>query len=536
MTRIIGIDLGTTNTCAAFVSNKVPRIVPVEGGFNTMPSVVTFLADGSVTVGQGAREQLQVGRERLLYGVKRLLGRQFNSPTVTDLRRYYAYEIVPGENGEAAVKIGDKIHSCTEIQSKILSQIRRYAEIHLGEEIPDVVIAVPAYYSDHQRSLVKQAGKLAGWTVRRVVNEPTAAALAYGFNRGFNQKILVYDLGGGTFDVSVLEITGNVFQVVATGGDLFLGGTDFDNRILAWLIDQFRRQTKIDLLDEVVSLPRLRDAAERAKIELSLLANTQVRLPGVVERRGKRVDFEMVLDRDTLNDLTRELVQRTTEVVTVLLKDKCIDKNEIDEIIMVGGQTRMPLVVEMISQYFGKIPRKGVNPDECVALGAALLGDSLAQIDAVTLLDTLSVPIGIADATGGFQVVIPKHSSLPYTATVTVETTRDNQTEIETEVYQGEPGTVRRAEYLGTLRIADLPKAPAKAQRVPLTFALDSEGMLKVTTVTAAGATTREIQLSTVERPPLPDERVNESAHAAVSASTARLSVRDLVKTLFNRK
>lgn len=481
MARIIGIDLGTTNTCAAFVSNKIPRVIPTESGYNTMPSVVTYHPSGSVFVGQNALEYLVTQPEYTVTEVKRLMGRQASSRTVQELARRLRYKIVAGANNEAAVSIAGKEHTPTEVQAKILAQLRRYTEIHLGEDVEDAVIAVPAYYSDHQRQLVKDAGKLAGWNVHRVVNEPTAAALAYGFNRGFDQKILVYDFGGGTFDVSILCIRGNLFEVMATGGDLFLGGADFDERIMAWMVEEFRKATKIDLLEEPAAMQRLRQAAERAKIELSLLVNTQVRIPELLERKGRHLDLELLLDRDTLNTLCKDLVQRSIGVIERLLGERQLDKHDIDEVILVGGQTRMPLVVDTITQYFGKGPRKGVHPDECVALGAALLGDSLARAESVTLADALAVPIGISVADGSLKITLDKHKPLPQSSSVEIATASEGQTSLRVDLYQGEPGPASAAEYIGTATFPGLPPGPAGAETVRFVFAMSPEGMLSVT-------------------------------------------------------
>ncbi len=534
MSKIIGIDLGTTNSCAAFVSNKIPRVIPIEGGYNTMPSVVTLHPSGSVLVGQQAKEQLGALPERTIHGVKRLLGRQSSSKVVQELKRRVTYNIVPGPGGEAAVEVAGKQHTPVELQAKILQHIKRYAEINMGEDIPDVVIAVPAYYTDHQRALVKEAGKAAGWNVRRIVNEPTAAALAYGFNRGFDQKILIYDLGGGTFDVSVLELTGNVFQVIATGGDTFLGGADFDNRIIEWIVDRWKKQTKIDLAEEPRALGLVRSAAERAKIELSLLVNTQIRVPNIVERRGKPVDLELVLDRDTLNQLTSDLVQRTIQVVDQVLAERNIDKRDIDELILVGGQTRMPLVTDVISNHFQKAPRKGVHPDEVVALGAALLGDSLSKIDAVTLLDALSVPIGVATPEGQLRVVIDKHTQLPHKGTLELPTTSDNQSSMQLDVFQGEAGSVLDAEYLGTLLYKDLPAATAGGLRVKLQLELDSEGMLVVTASNDKSTAVETLTLATIERPQVPEER--PEAVTAEAAEGGQSGLRGLVRGLWSGK
>ncbi len=512
MAKIIGIDLGTTNSCAAFVSNMIPRVIPIEGGFNTMPSVVTLHPSGTVLVGGAAKEQMVTNPERTLHGIKRLLGRQYHSRVVQELKRRVSYHIVPGEGGEAAVEIGGKKHMPVELQANILRQIKRYAEIQMGDDIPDAVIAVPAYYTDHQRALVKQAGQTAGWNVRRVINEPTAAALAYGFNRGFDQKILIYDLGGGTFDVSILELTGNVFQVVATGGDTFLGGADFDARVTDWILDKFKKQTKIDLAEDLAAMSKVRGAAERAKIELSLLANTQIRIPNVIDRRGKQVDLDLMLDRETLNQLTGDLVSRTVEVIDRLLAERQIDKRDIDELVLVGGQTRMPMVVDVITQHFAKAPRKGVNPDECVALGAALLGDSLAKIDAVTLLDAISVPLGVATPDGKLEVVIDKHTQLPHERQIQLPTREDNQTSMQIDLFQGEPGSIFDAEYLGTLVYGGIPPAPKGAVNVTLQLKLDPEGMLVATATHDKGGKPESLTLATVERPQAPQEVVRPEA------------------------
>jgi molecular chaperone DnaK len=539
MTRIIGIDLGTTNTCTAFVSNKIPRVIPTESGFNTMPSVVTLHPDGSVLVGQAAKEQMLTNPERTLHGIKRLLGRQLSSKTVQELRAYFSYALVAGENGEAAVEVGGQTHSCAELQSHVLRQIKRYAEINLGDEIPDVVIAVPAYYNDHQRMLVKKAGSLAGWNVERLVNEPTAAALAYGFNRGFDQKILIYDLGGGTFDISILEVTSNVFEVVATGGDVFLGGADFDARVQDWILERLQQQTKVDLSDEPAALQRVRGAAERAKIELSLLANTEIRLPALLERRGKAIDFQVMLDRDTLNALTRDLVERTITVIDELLAASGIDKQAIDEVIPVGGQTRMPLVVDAITAHFGKSPRKGIHPDECVALGAALLGDSLAKIDAVTLLDTLSVPIGVPDQDGKLQVLIDKNVRLPHQASVQIATSADNQAAVEVDVFQGEANVpVKSAEYLGTLRVEEIPAAPAGEVNVQVQMSLDGEGLLTITAGHDRGGPPREVKLTTVERPPAAESLVEERRGPGVAEPEPEppTGLKGLMRNLLKKK
>lgn len=533
--KIIGIDLGTTNTCAAFVSNKIPRVIPTEAGFNTMPSVVTFLRDGSEFIGQAAKEHIVSNPEFTVHEVKRLLGRQFSSPQVQELIDRFRYTIVADGSGEAEVEVRGKRYSSAEIQSKILRQIKRYSEIHLGDEIPDAVIAVPAYFTDNQRAQVKQAGKDAGFNVRRIVNEPTAAALAYGFNRGFNQRILIFDFGGGTFDVSILQLNGNLFEVIATGGDVFLGGADFDDRIIAWMVNEFREQTKIDLLGDPSVMQKVRSAAERAKIELSLLANTQIRIPELLERKGKYLDLALVLDRETLNQMTAELVERSISVIENLLRERGLDKGEVDEIIMVGGQTRMPLVVDRLSEYFGKSPRKGVHPDECVAIGAALLGDSLSKVDSsVTLQDALSIPIGVANADGQLEIVLDKHNPLPQDGNVVFPTTADDQTDFDLDVFQGPAGPVSQADYLGTIQYRDVPRGPAGAHQLKLKFEIDDEGMLQIS-ARHDDAPVKIITLATIERPIIPEERVHTShvQEPDPGDSAPRSALKDLVKSLW---
>lgn len=532
--HIIGIDLGTTNTCAAFVSNKIPRVIPTESGFNTMPSVVTYLRDGSEFVGQAAKEHIVSNPEATVHEVKRLIGKQFSSPQIQELTRRFRYQIVADDHGEAQVEVRGQKRSPMAVQATILRQIKRYAEIHLGDDIPDAVIAVPAYFTDHQRALIKEAGSLAGFNVRRIVNEPTAAALAYGFNRGFDQRILIYDFGGGTFDISILKLNGNLFEVIATGGDVFLGGSDFDDRIVAWMVNEFQKATKIDLLDDSGAMQKVRSAAEKAKIELSLLVNTQIRVPEVIERKGKWLDLELVLDRETLNSMTSDLVDRSLSVIDTLLNERGLTKDAVDEIILVGGQTRMPLVMDRITEAFGKSPRKGVHPDECVAIGAALLGDSLAKTDSVTLTDALSIPIGIAADDGALRVVLDKHNPLPQNGHCEIPTREDNQTHLDIDIFQGQAGPVDDAEYLGTVQYSDLPPAPAGSQKVALEMTIDDEGMLEIR-ASHDGGEARLVTLSTIERPIL-DERVDD-AHVKEptpdNSQSQRSGIRGLMKSLF---
>jgi molecular chaperone DnaK len=470
----LGIDLGTTNTCVAHVRNRIPRVVPTDRGSLILPSVVALSEKGEFLVGAVARDQMVVNPKNTIYGAKRLIGRKFNSKVVQELRSYYAYEIVEGPQGEAAALLGGKVRSLPEISGMVLAHLKTVAETFLQRPIAEAVISVPAFYNDNQRQAVKEAGRLAGFQVKRIVNEPTAAALAYGFNRGLDQKILVYDLGGGTFDVSVLQLSGNVFEVLATGGDNFLGGVDFDNRIIDWVLDLFWREHKVDLAQSPIAMQRIKNGSEAAKIDLTLVPNVSIDLPFIEAKRGKPLDVRVPLSRTQLNELTHDLVDRTFVICDRVLEEKGIRSDSIAEVILVGGQSRMPLVQDKIREHFGKAPRKGVHPDECVALGAALLADSLDRIDAVTLVDVLSMPIGIATPQSRFRRVLEKNTPIPATRSFRLPPPSEPGQPIELDIYQGESDEIVDCEFLGSLRL------PAAATGRRIDFKLDEECLLKV--------------------------------------------------------
>ncbi|MBS2024232.1 MAG: Hsp70 family protein, partial [Deltaproteobacteria bacterium] len=375
----------------------------------------------------------------------------------------------------------------------VLQHCKRVAEATLGQEISDAVISVPAYYNDNQRQAVKEAGKLAGFNVRRIVNEPTAAALAYGLNRGFDHKVLVYDLGGGTFDVSVLHLHGNVMEVLATGGDTFLGGVDFDNRIIDHVLEEFRTETKIDLTQSPIAMQRIKNAAEAAKIDLSLLSNVVLELPYITDRRGKPVDLRIPLSRERVNTLVMDLVDKTFELCDRVLSEKNLRRSDIHEVLLVGGQTRMPLVQGKAHQFFGKPPRKGVHPDESVALGAALLAESMQEIDSVTLVDVLSMPIGFAMAGGRFRRVIEKNTQIPVQRSFRLPPVKPGSP-LELDVFQGESERILDNEYLGTL------KFPPEAAGQRVSFNLDEECLLHVM-VEGVGTVPKEVLLATKDTP-----------------------------------
>ena len=490
---MLGIDLGTTNTCVAYVRNKVARVVPSDKGSLILPSVVAMSEKGDLLVGNVAKDQMVVNPRNTIYGAKRLIGRQYNSKVVQDIKHYFSYEIVEGPNGEAAVVLAGKVYSLPQISAFVLQHCKRVAEATLGQEITEAIISVPAYYNDNQRNAVKEAGLLAGFNVKRIVNEPTAAALAYGLNRGFDHKVLVYDLGGGTFDVSVLQLHGNVMEVLATGGDTFLGGVDFDNRIIDFVLEEFRNQTKIDLTQSPIAMQRIKNGAEAAKIDLSLLSNVVIELPYVSERKGKPVDLRIPISRERINALVMDLVDKSFQIVERVLGEKNLNRGDIQEVLLVGGQTRMPLVQGKAHQFFGKPPRKGVHPDESVALGAALLAESMQEIDSVTLVDALSMPIGFAMPGGRFRKVIEKNTQIPSKSSFRLPPARDGRG-LELDIFQGDSDRIIDNEYLGTL------KFPAEVAGQRVNFVLDEECLLHVTIESASGEM-RELTLATKDTP-----------------------------------
>lgn len=490
---LLGIDLGTTNTCVAYVRNKVARVVPSDKGSLILPSVVAVSEKGDLLVGNVAKDQMVVNPRHTIYGAKRLIGRSYNSKVVQDIKHYFSYEIVEGQSGEAAVVLAGKVYSLPQISAFVLQHCKRVAEATLGQEIGEAIISVPAYYNDNQRNAVKEAGRLAGFNVKRIVNEPTAAALAYGLNRGFDHKVLVYDLGGGTFDVSVLQLHGNVMEVLCTGGDTFLGGVDFDNRIIDHVIEEFRNETKIDLTQSPIAMQRIKNAAEAAKIDLSLLSNVVMELPYIAERKGKPVDLRIPLSRERINTLTMDLVDRSFQLVEKVLGEKSLSTADIQEVLLVGGQTRMPLVQGKAHQFFGRPPRKGVHPDESVALGAALLAESMQEIDSVTLVDALSMPIGFAAPGGRFRKVIEKNTQIPSKRGFRLPPAKEGKG-LELDIFQGDSDRILDNEYLGTL------KFPADAAGQRVSFNLDEECLLHVTVENAFGEV-KEVLLATRDTP-----------------------------------
>ncbi|WP_426731271.1 TIGR02266 family protein [Myxococcus faecalis] len=478
---VIGIDLGTTNSCAAYVRNGKPGVLNSREGHNTVPSIIAVNTRGKLVVGHPAKGQMLTNPRQTVYGAKRLVGRAYDSAIVENIKDKFHYEITAGANGDAGVKLSDKVYSLQQVSALILREVREVAQNQLGQPVSRAVVTVPAYYNDNQRHAVREAGKLAGLYIERILNEPTAAALAYGYGRKLNQRVLVYDLGGGTFDASVLELADNVYEVISTGGDTFLGGIDFDNAIVTYLLEEFQKKTGRTFQGDRVALQRINDAAERAKCALSERSEMRVHVAFVTMIDDKPYDLDVTLTRQKLVELTEGLVDRTVKVCDEVLKAKNLGPKDIDEVILVGGQSRFPLVHEKITRFFGKAPSKGVHPDEAVALGAALLAHSLGQLEGVVLIDVLPMAIGVGLPGGRFKPVLERNTSLPSTKSYTLSTHRDGQTELELTVFQGDSERASDNEYLGTLKLAGLPKLPRGAVQVTVTFEVNNESLLKVT-------------------------------------------------------
>src|SRR5215468_9719800 len=481
MGKVIGIDLGTTNSCVAVMEGKSARVIENSEGRNTTPSIVAFTDDGERLVGQPAKRQAVTNPERTFFAVKRLIGRRYDDPMVEKDKKLVPYKIVKASNGDAWVEADGKTYSPSQISAFILQKMKETAEAHLGQKVEQAVITVPAYFNDAQRQATKDAGKIAGLEVLRIINEPTAAALVYGLDKQKSGTIAVYDLGGGTFDVSILEIGDGVFEVKSTNGDTFLGGEDFDMRLVGYLADEFQKEQGINLRNDKLALQRLKEAAEKAKIELSSTTQTEINLPFITADQTGPKHLPMPLTRAKFEALVDDLIQKTIEPCRKALKDAGVTAGEIGEVVLVGGMTRMPKVQEVVKQLFGKEPHKGVNPDEVVAIGAAIQAGVLqGDVKDVLLLDVTPLSLGIETLGGVFTRIIERNTTIPTKKSQVFSTAEDNQNAVTIRVFQGEREMAADNKMLGQFDLMGIPPSPRGVPQVEVTFDIDANGIVNV--------------------------------------------------------
>ena len=497
MAKIIGIDLGTTNSCVAVVDVTTPQVIPNREGSRTTPSVVGFTEDGDRLVGQIAKRQAITNPYNTVYAIKRLIGRKYDSDEVSRAKQVLPYQIVAATNGDIKVRIRDREYSPEEISAFVLMEIKSFAEEFLGEPVSEAIITVPAYFNDSQRQATRDAGRIAGLEVLRIINEPTAAALAYGLDNRENQLIAVYDLGGGTFDISILKLEDGLFEVLSTSGDTYLGGEDFDKRIMDWLIDGFKRDTGINLSDDRMALQRLKEASERAKHELSIATETKITLPFISSDAAGPKHLNKILSRVDFERMVEDLVQKTIDPVNDALKAAGLRPNQIDEVVLVGGQTRMPRVIEAVQKVFGKEPNRNINPDEVVAVGAAVQGGILrGDIKDMILLDVTPLSLGIETHGGLFTKIIERNSTIPTKNSLIFTTVADNQSKVQVHVLQGEREFARENKSLGKFDLVGIPPAPRGVPQIEVNFAIDSNGIVNVTARDQATGQSQGVQIN----------------------------------------
>ncbi|MBL8644443.1 MAG: molecular chaperone DnaK [Rhodospirillaceae bacterium] len=481
MGKVIGIDLGTTNSCVAIMDGKNAKVIENAEGARTTPSIVAFTDSGERLVGQPAKRQAVTNPEATLFAIKRLMGRRYDDAMIEKSKKLVPYKIIKGDNGDAWVEVHGEKNAPSQVSAQILVKMKETAEAYLGEKVTEAVITVPAYFNDSQRQATKDAGKIAGLNVLRIINEPTAAALAYGLDKKKNGTIAVYDLGGGTFDVSILEIGDGVFEVKSTNGDTFLGGEDFDSRIIDYLADEFKKENTIDLRKDRLALQRLKEAAEKAKIELSSAMQTEVNLPFITADQNGPKHLNIKVTRAKLEALVDDLIQKTIEPCRQALKDAGLKASEIDEVVLVGGMIRMPKVQEVVKQFFGREPHKGVNPDEVVAMGAAIQAGVLkGEVKDVLLLDVTPLSLGIETLGGVFTRLIERNTTIPTRKSQVFSTAEDNQTAVTIRVFQGEREMAADNKLLGQFDLVGIPPAPRGVPQVEVTFDIDANGIVNV--------------------------------------------------------
>lgn len=528
MGKVIGIDLGTTNSCVAVMDGSDPRVIENAEGVRTTPSMVAFTESGERLVGQSAKRQAVTNPENTLFAIKRLIGRRFEDPTVKKDQALVPYSIIKGENGDAWVEANKDKYSPSQLSAFILQKMKETAESYLGESVDEAVITVPAYFNDSQRQATKDAGKIAGLDVLRIINEPTAAALAYGMDKEASGIIAVYDLGGGTFDVSILEIGDGVFEVKSTNGDTFLGGEDFDARIMDYLADEFKKETGIDLRQDKLALQRLKEGAEKAKIELSSSGQTEVNLPFITADASGPQHLNIKLTQAKLEALVDDLIQRTVDPCKKALKDAGLKPNEINEVILVGGMTRMPKVQATVKEFFGREPHKGVNPDEVVALGAAIQAGVLkGDVKDVLLLDVTPLSLGIETLGGVFTRLIDRNTTVPTRKSQTFSTAEDSQQAVTIRVFQGEREMASDNKILGQFDLMGIPPAPRGVPQIEVTFDIDANGIVNVSAKDKA--TGKEQQVRIQASGGLSDEDIDQMVQDAEAHADEDKKKRELV-------
>jgi len=528
MGKVVGIDLGTTNCCVAVLEGGAVQIVPNKEGGRTTPTVVGFTDKGERLVGQIAKRQAVTNAANTIYAVKRLIGRKFSEAESERTRETAPFEIVEASNGDARIQVQGRVYSPQEISGIVLQRLKAAAEDFLGEPVTEAIITVPAYFDDTQRQATKDAGKIAGLRVERIINEPTAAALAYGLGRNATERIAVYDLGGGTFDISILEINEGVYEVLSTSGNTFLGGEDFDERIINWMVEQFRAETGIDLRQDRLALQRLKEAAERAKCDLSTLSETSINLPFIAADASGPKHFSKTLTRETFEGLISDLVERTVEPCQKALWDAKLQPTDIDKVLLVGGQTRSPIIGRTVREIFGKEPSSEINPDEVVAMGAAIQGGVLTgDVKDIVLLDVLPLSLGLETRGGLFHRIIERNSTIPLHNSQTFTTVVDNQSSVEIHVLQGEREIAQHNRSLGKFELVGIPASPRGGPQIEVTFEVDANGMLDVSAQDKSSG--RKQQMKVTPTSGLSTDEIDRMIAEAQSSAEADKRTRDLI-------